>query len=211
MDATLKRIAPLTGIVFVILYVVGMLISMKDSPDFAGDPHKIQAYFQEYDGRIMFGGLLSIISLPFWFLFLGCLRSAMAKAEGGAGRLTATAFGSGVAAAATGAAGTFLGVMGAVRVSNTGKIDVATATVLWDAWQVLAFSATLAILSAFSLAVGVASLRYGAVLPKWLGVVAILLAIVYVIPMISWMALPVGLVSTLIISVLLYRENAGEL
>jgi hypothetical protein len=211
MDATLKRIAPLSGVVFVVLYVAGVLIAMKGSPDFAGDPAAIQTFFENESNRILWGACLAILSLPFWFLFLGNLRSGMAKAEGGAERLSATAFGSGVAAAATGTAGFLVGAMGAMRADDAGKIDAATATVMWDVWQVLAFTATVAVLSAFSLAVGVASLRYGAVIPKWLGVVAILLAIVYLIPPISWAALPVGLLLTLIISVLLFQQRAGEL
>jgi hypothetical protein len=211
MDATLKRYSPLSGVAFAVLYAVATIVGRKDSPDFAGDPASIQAYFEEYHGTIVFGGVLGLISLPFWFLYLGNLRSAIAKVEGGAGRLAATVFGAGVAAGAVGGAGIGLGVMGAYRAGDSGKIDPAVATVMWDASQVLTYTATAAVLSAFALAFGVASFRYGAVIPKWLGAVSVVFAVAFVIPPISWAALLLGVIFTLIVSVLLFQQNAGEL
>jgi hypothetical protein len=210
MDATLKKLGPLTGVVFVVLYVVSSVITMKGSPEFAGKPAEILAYYQGHEHQIMLGGLLDIISTPFWFIFLGCLRSGMGAAEGGAGRLTATAFGAGVAGAAVGVAGTVMNVMAAIR-SGKGTLDASAATVYFDATQVLVYTATAAVLSAFVLALGIASFRYGAIIPKWLGAVSVLLAIAFVIPPISWAALQLGLIIVLWASIVLYRQKAGEL
>jgi hypothetical protein len=211
MDATLKRFSPLSGVVFVALYVAGTIVSMKDSPDFAGDSASIQTYFENQSEWIICGGVLGLIALPFWFLYLGNLRSAIAKAEGGAERLAATVFAAGAAAAAVGGAGLGIGIMGAFRAGDEGTIDPAVATVMWDASQVLTYTATAALLSAFALAFGVASFRYGAVIPKWLGAVSIVFAVLFVIPPISWAALLVGLIFTLIVSVLLFQQRAGEI
>jgi len=210
MDATLKRVSPLSGVIFAALYVAGITIAMKGSPEFVGKPDAIQAYY-EGNENVPMGGFLAVIATPFWFLYLGNLRSAMAKAEGGALRLTSTAFAAGVVAAATGTGGVLLNTVAGIRAGQTGGIDPAVATTLFDATQVLVYTATMAILSAFSLCVGVASLRYGAVVPKWLGVIFIVLAVPMVIPPVSWAVLPVGLLLTVVVSILLYVQKAGEL
>jgi hypothetical protein len=211
MDTTLRRLAPLTGVIFVALYIVGNVLAMKGSPPFVGKPADIQAYYEGDSHRVMLGGLLTIVATPFWLLFLGNLRSAMGAAEGGAGRLTATAFGAGVAGAVASSAGMFLNTVAAIRAGQRGGIDPAVATTLFDATQVLVYSSTMALLSAFALCVGVAAIRYGAVIPKWLGWVFAVLAIPMVFPMISWAVLPLGLLLTVVLSILLYRQRAGEL
>ena len=211
MDATLKRYSPLSGVVFVALYVAATIVGMKDAPGYPGDAASLQAYFEDQSEWIMCGGVLGLLSLPFWFLYLGNLRSAIARAEGGSERLAATVFAAGAAAGAVGGAGIGIGTMGAIRANESGTIDPAVATVMWDTSQVLTYTATAAVLSAFALAFGVASFRYGAVIPKWLGAVSIVFAVLFVIPPISWAALLVGLVFTLIVSVLLFQQKSGEI
>ncbi|HUQ00483.1 MAG TPA: hypothetical protein VM093_08495 [Aeromicrobium sp.] len=212
MDATLRRLSPLSGVIFAVLYFAGLLLAMKGSPEFVGKPADIQSYYEgTTNHHVALGGFIAIVATPFWLLFLGNLRSAMGQAEGGAGRLSATAFGAGVAAAATGTAGMFLNTVAALRGDQTGHINAAVATTLFDATQVLVYSATMALLSAFALCVGVAAVRYGAVVPKWLGFIFIILAIPMVLPMISWAVLPLGLLLTVVLSIALYRQRAGEL
>jgi hypothetical protein len=46
MDQTLKRIAPLTGVGFVVLYVAGALLAFGDAPSLADeDVQEIVAYY----------------------------------------------------------------------------------------------------------------------------------------------------------------------
>jgi len=211
MDAALRKFSPLSGLIFVVLYAAGISLAMKGSPEFVGKPDDIQAYYEGAKNKVMLGGLIGVVATPFWFLFLGNLRSAMGKAEGGAMRLTSTAFAAGAVAAAAGTSGILLNTVGAIRADQNGSIDPAVATALFDGSQVLVYTATMAILAAFALCVGVASLRYGAVIPKWLGVIFIILAVPMVVPPISWMVLPLGLLLTAVLSILLYVQKAGEL
>lgn len=212
MDAALKKFSPLSGLIFVVLYAAGISLAMKGSPEFVGKPDDIQAYYEgAKNHKIMLGGLIGVVATPFWFLFLGNLRSAMAKAEGGAMRLTSTAFAAGAVAAAAGTSGILLNTVGAIRADQNGSIDPAVATALFDGAQVLVYTSTMAILAAFALCVGVASLRYGAVIPKWLGVIFVILAVPMVVPPISWAVLPLGLLLTAVLSILLYVQKAGEL
>lgn len=210
MDATLKKVAPLSGVLFVVLYVASGVVMMKGSPQFAADSGDILAFYDGNADRIMKGALLGILATPLWFLFLGSLRSAMGAAEGGAGRLTATAFGAGVAGATLGAAGTVFNAMASIRADRE-TLTEPMAAVYFDATNVLAYTGAAALLSAFALALGVASLRYGAVLPKWLGIITLVAAVGLVIPPISWAVLQLGLLIVLWASIVLYRQRAGEL
>lgn len=210
MDATLKKVAPLTGVLFVVLYAASTVVMMKGSPPFATDSGDILAFYDGNAHRVMTGAVLGLLAAPLWLLFLGSLRSAMGAAEGGAGRLAATAFGAGVAGGTLGVAGTVFNAMASIR-ADRGNLTEEAATVYFDAAHVLTYSGAGALLSAFALALGVASLRYGAVLPKWLGIITIVVAIGLVIPPISWAVIQFGLLIVLWASIVLYRQRAGEL
>lgn len=210
MDATVKRMAPLAGVAFVALEIVGGLLVMKGSPAFAARPAEISAYFADPTSHLMLGILLFLIATPFWFIYLGCLYGAVKVKEGGVGRLAAMLLATGSTAAALGVAGDVFIAMASIRASG-GTLTPGIATVYFDAANVLGYTGLAVALSAFSLAFGVASFRYGAVVPRWLGAVSIVLAVVYLIPPISWAALYIGLLITAYASVVLYRERAGEL
>jgi hypothetical protein len=67
-------------------------------PVSASDPvGQIADYFTDNQGALRAQGLLFLISAGIFLWFLGSLRSFLMRAEGGAGRLSAVAFGAGVA------------------------------------------------------------------------------------------------------------------
>jgi len=69
MDATLKRVAPLSGVLFVVLYAASTVIAMKGSPSFAADSGDILAFYDGNSHRIMVGAFLDILATPLWFLW----------------------------------------------------------------------------------------------------------------------------------------------
>lgn len=210
MDATMRRYAPLTGIVFVVLYVIGSIVGMSDSPDFAGTSQEITDFYLDKKDEILIATIIAAIATPFYFWFLGCLRSAIARAEGGTTRLASTAFGAGVAAGAAGVSGVMINAMGALRVEEQGTIASATATAYYDIGQILSFAATPALIAAGLAATAVASLRYRAILPAWLAYATLVLALVDVIPPISWIGTLVSVLWVLVVSVLLYTQRVTE-
>ena len=51
-----ERYAPLTGVLFVIFTVAGILIGMSDSPeDFPGASREIVEYYEDDPGKIILG------------------------------------------------------------------------------------------------------------------------------------------------------------
>ena len=210
MDATLRRLAPLSGVAFVALYVLSAVIGLSDSPDFAGPSEEIAQYYIDNNDEILMSTVLAAIATPFFIFFVGCLRTAIARVEGGTTRLATTAFGSAMAAVALGIGGVMVNAMAALRVDEQGEISSEVATAYFDIGQILSFAAVPAAIAAGLAATAVASLRYRAVLPAWLAYLTLVLALVDVIPPISWIGTMVGILWVLVVSVLLYTQGAGE-
>jgi hypothetical protein len=210
MDATLRRLAPLTGIGFVVLSVFAIIIGLSDSPDFAASEREIVDFYADNKDEILIATIAITVSAPFYIWFLGCVRSAIARAEGGTTRLASTAFGAGVASLALWLAGWLINAMGALRLDENDTIGAQTATAYWDIGQILAFAAVGAAAAGLLAATAIASLRYKAILPAWLAYITIVIAIVDVIPFISFIGIFLGLLWILVVSVMLYVQRVGE-
>src|SRR5215216_5049228 len=94
-----ERLAPLTGIVAVILWVVGVIVlfGVADQPDTDAPAADILSYFHDEGTAILAGSFLFMLGALFFIWFVGTLRAALLRAEGGVGRLAATAAGGGLA------------------------------------------------------------------------------------------------------------------
>jgi hypothetical protein len=96
------RIGAASGILAVLLIVgsfVGLIL--PDAPDLDAPGIDWAAYFTDHQSRIQVGVIGLGVGLFFLIWFLGSLRSALARAEGGQGRLASVAFGGGIVAVAT--------------------------------------------------------------------------------------------------------------
>lgn len=209
LDGALKKAAPLTGITFGFLYLLGTYMVLKEAPDFAAKAAEIMPYFADQAANILAGTLLVFISTPFWFSFLGVLHNAVKAKEGPTGRLATTLVASGSAAAAITLVGEACAAAGAIRARN-GTLTSGVATVYFDASYALVYTATAVAVAAFLFALAIASLRYEAVMPKWLGAVSLVLAGVFLIPNVAWIALPIGVLIMIYASIRLYSEQADE-
>jgi hypothetical protein len=94
------RYGAATGIVFLVLVVVGFSLFGSDAPSTDAPGEQWAAWYVEHQDRIQVGLTLVGVSVFFFIWFLGSLRSALAAAEGGTGRLASVAFGGGILAAA---------------------------------------------------------------------------------------------------------------
>jgi hypothetical protein len=210
LDGRLKRAAPLSGMAWAVVFSVYVVLEWVSAPDFGkATPAEIVAYYTHDKASILGGSLLAGVAGLLFLWWAGCLRSAVAAAEGGTARLANVAYGSAVAALAIGLSAPVMNAAGAIRVDQTGTIDPATATAIFDISQIMFGAAEQAAASAMVLATAVAALRYRAVLPRWLALVSLLLAIALLLPAISLVALAVAVVWISILSGLLYVQRAG--
>lgn len=210
MEAALKKSAPITGLTFAILYLLGAYTLANGAPNFGADAGAIVSYFADQSAEINVGALLIFVSSPFWFFFVGTVFAAISKAEGGAGRLGVTAAASAATAAAVSIVGALCASIGAIRGAD-GTLDPGAAMVYFDASTALLYTGTAVAAAAFLFCVALASVRYGVVLPKVLGAASLILAVLFLIPPLSMWALTLGVALMGVASIKLYMDNAGEL
>src|SRR6266566_4583145 len=181
MNNKWERWAMLSGALAVPFWIASVaLISTKVKGD--KGPEILTHYRQHSDG-ILAAGLLWAIGTVLFIWFLGSLRSRYLAAEGGAGRLTALAYGGGLVAAAI---AMLIPVADEVGALNKNDLDASGAAVLHHFSDGF-FVAAEYTLPVFFFAGAILALRYAA-LPKWLGWFSVLIGIVLLIGPIGWAA-----------------------
>jgi hypothetical protein len=133
-DSRWSQWAPIGGIVFVILFVVGMVLF--STPDVDNSADRIRAFYDDKGNRtqLIICGYVLVLSAVFFIWFLASLRARLLEAEGGAGRLTSIVFASGIVFAALliVAAVSFMFVAGEITFGDA-PVDPEIARVLPDA------------------------------------------------------------------------------
>jgi Domain of unknown function (DUF4386) len=180
MSGRIERWAPFAGIVFVVLMVVGsMLVGSVPDPNAA--EQEVAGYLADDSAqmRTIVGAYLWVIGALAFLWFLTRLRSDLSRAEGGSGALTNLAFGAGVAFAAVWmvSATAFASVANAIKLRDAPVSDADLVRVLPPMGRLLlilggGFSGLLLLV-----AVAALILQTG-FLPRWLGWVGIVAAIV---------------------------------
>lgn len=194
--STLERLAPLTGIVFVVLIVISFIVG-GEPPDSDDSTEEVVRFWTENDGEQVASAAIAGWAAVFLVWFGGSVRAALRRAEGEPARLSAIAFG-GFLVLALGILA-FSGFQFAAGETAGDVPDEVTQTLSVlnsDFFIPLAAGNVIALL-----ATGIATVRYGA-LPRWLGWVAIVLGIVSLTPVGFFAFIAAGL-WVLIVSVLL--------
>jgi hypothetical protein len=194
----IDRYAPLTGILAVIGWIIGIL--MLDAVESEETGAAILAAYQNDEGRILGGTVIWLIATALFIWFLGSLRSRLLAAEGADGRLTTIAFAGGVATAICLALMPGADAAGALANED---IDESAALALGSISDGF-FIAAEYLLPLLLIASAIVALRYGA-LPRWLAWIQVIVAIAALIPWIGWAALIFGFpVWVLIVSYVLW-------
>jgi hypothetical protein len=176
--------APLTGVLAVVCWVLGIILLDVTSKD---EGAKLLAAYKGHDGRIWAGGMLWLLGIAFFAWFLGSLRTRLLAAEGPTSRLTSLAFAGGIATAICGAlvpAGD-LGGAGARK-----HIDESAALALHN-MTLGPFVAAEYFCVVLVAATGLLSLRTG-VLPRWFAWISLAAAVGLIIAPIGWAILIFG-------------------
>ena len=196
----LERFAPLTGVLFVVLVIVAVIVG-GETPD-ADDPiAKVVDYWNDNKDQAIVSAIIAAISGAFFLWFAGVLRAVLAAAEGAPARLANTAFGGAV----VGAVG-WLVLIGFTFVAADTAGDVAPEVTQTMSVLQAEFFFPLAVgFAVFLLASGPAIVRSGA-LPSWTGWVALVLGVASLTPA-GFFAIVLMLVWVLAISVMLFQRG----
>lgn len=202
-----ERLAALSGVVAVALWVIGIVI--QESSNLPGDDaggDEVLAWFASEENTILAGGFVFMLGVLFFFVFLAALRVRLLEAEGPVGFLTALVFGAGIAAALS------LLMLPAPDMSGALSNDELTgdaALAVNSLGDMFFLGAELA--SALLIAAAGLIFIRTRVLPAWLGWASLVVALWLLIPPIGWAGLLLGVpLWTILVSVLLWMRPAGE-
>jgi hypothetical protein len=167
-----ERIGALTGVAFLVLAIVGALIAGE--PPSADNPvQEIVDHYSDNETSIYVGSFVLVAAAVLLVFFGAYLRSVLSAAEGSGGILSALTL-VGTAIVAIGIAiDTTISIALVEAVDDIEPAAVQSLQALWDNDFVPFALGTLV----FLIATGLSILRYGA-LPKWLGWVALVLAVI---------------------------------
>jgi hypothetical protein len=182
-------LVPLSGAIFVVLVVVGFLIG--DEPPDANDPvQEIVDFYVDNKDSIEVGAFLVSLGVVFFIFFANYLRSLFRETAASATILV------GASIFAVGAAlDTTILVATAESADDIEPTSVQTLQALWDN-DFIPIAVGLAV---FLLSLAISILRT-AVLPRWLGWVVLVLALLALTPA-GFFAFPLGGLLVLVLSV----------
>jgi hypothetical protein len=192
----MKRWAPLTGVVFVILLVISFILS-GSTPDPDDSAQKVTSFYNKHDTKEIVSAILGAYAALFFVFFVGVWRAALRRTEPEPGTLSTIAFGGGILIAVGGL--TFSALTFTLG-DLADKLDP-TAMQALNALSGDFFFPLAVGIGTFLIASGIATLR-GGPLPKWLGWVGILIGVLAVTP-IGFFAFFASLVWVLVVSIVL--------
>jgi hypothetical protein len=194
------RYAPLSGLLFAVLVVVSIIVSGFDSTSTDDSTVKVIKFWHDNDSQQIASALISALAMVPFLWFLGVLRSVLREAEGGSGRLSATAFAGGIVLVGFALVDSALQFAVADSVGDVPPLVTQSLSVLYNDFF-LGFPVGFGTLM---LATAVVLLRTG-VLPRWLAWFSLLLGIAAFLGPIGFGAFLVFLVWVAIVSVLLFQ------
>jgi hypothetical protein len=89
-NAGLQRWAALAGAAYVVLFVIGIVLTYSGAVDTSSSPAKVIAYYSDsgHRDRVNFGWVLAGLGVFFFLWFLSALRQAVRRLEADDGFLT---------------------------------------------------------------------------------------------------------------------------
>jgi hypothetical protein len=196
------RWTPLTGVLFVVLVLVGGPVLAQSAPGATASSASVISFYSAHRGRERAGAVVIALAFVAFLFFAATLRSRFRRTPGQEG-LSALIL----------AAATVLVVGQSADAGITYAITEAPARLSASAAQVLnllqndlVVTSAIGFLS-FGLAAGITIIR-GADLPTWLGIAAMLIGVLFLTPL-EFVAFLLLLVWIAVVSVMLIRSYRG--
>jgi hypothetical protein len=199
------RLAPLTGIVFVVLLILAFVVVEGETPDIDDSAQKITSFYHDDQGKHIAAVILVALSTIFLTVFAVSLREFLRLPGESDFWPTVALVGGAVAVAGfLVAAGIHFALIdgGDKNISP----DAMVALNALDADDFFGFATPLGIML---LGAGGATLRAGAALPKWMGWAAIVLFVVFFTPA-GFAAFGLTGIWIIIASILMYQRSEAS-
>ena len=207
---TFARIAPLSGLLSVVLLVIAVFVLESANVGDDATAEEIRQYFEDETAAIFIGTTIFWLGLAALMWFLGYLRDRYVRAEGGTAQVSSLAFASGIGMVLLIFAGTAPLLSGAILADESDRtFSAATAETLYSIGDGFFTAAEFSWL-VFMVATAVLILRRR-FLPTWIAWLSIAMAIVLAVPPIGWAAVIFGTpIWVLIVSLTLYLRGRDE-
>ncbi|MGH2989582.1 MAG: hypothetical protein ACRDMA_06905 [Solirubrobacterales bacterium] len=204
MGSNRNWLGPATGLAFFVLAIVAFAIS-GEPPDPTDDSAEeiVEFYVDNESSQVVSAGLVAIGATLFVF-FGGYLRRLLRDAEGEGGFLSAVAFAGTIVFAVGVAIDSTLTFSLAMTADDIEPGAVQALSALWNN-DFVPFAVGIQI---FMLALGISVVRHGA-LPRWIGWVAIVLALIAITPIGFVAFLATGLLVAIISVILMIRARTA--
>jgi hypothetical protein len=197
------RYVALTGVVWAVLAIAGVFASGGETPNADASPAKVITYYESHSSEIKASAVLFTLAFLFFLLFCGTLRAFLRRNPANEPLATLMLVAAAVITVSAGiGGGVELGIA-----DNIHRLAPAAAQAL----NVVNNEVFLPVLVAgfvFGLCSGLAILR-GSLLPRWLGWVALVMAVVFVIPPVVFVGLLLLVLWSLVVSVLMFLRYEG--
>ena len=200
MPSSLRRLAPLSGIVFAALLVV--TFATPSTPGVHDTGAQVINHYNDHHSAHLIGDLTGGVGVVFFLFFVTSLRSFFKDKEGADG-LSMAAFAGGILIAVGGAIFTSLDV---ALIDARHDITPQAAQALNVLSNDFFFPFEIGLV-VFALSIGLAIIASGA-LPKWLGWVMVVIGIVAFTP-VGFFGFFVVLLWAVIVAILIYRRSGA--
>jgi hypothetical protein len=194
-------LAPLTGILFVVLTVVSLIIA-GEPPDGDASAEEAVEFWVDNDTALMFGSVLEALGAVALIFFAASLRRSLHRGDASTGLLSTAAFGGGIVAAAG------IGVDATLRFAAAdlaGDVEPIVIQTLNGLWANFFFPMVIG-LATLILATSLAALQ-SHVIPLWMAIVGFVVSVALFTPA-GFVAFVVGGLWVIVLSVLLWRREA---
>jgi hypothetical protein len=197
-----SRLAPLSGIAFVVLLILGVVVISGNTPSIDDPASKVASYYGDHKDREMLAVIVIAVSALALTVFTVCLRNFLQEGAVGQSVWPTVALIGGVVSVA----GVFFA--GAVHLALvnggdkhiSGEAMVAVNAI--DSDSLLAFLVPLGIML---IGVAGATLPGGGAFPKWVGWVSLVIGVVFFTP-IFWISMLLTFIWIIVASIVMFRR-----
>jgi len=199
-NQNVQRLAPLTGVLFVVLVFVSFFVQ-GEPPSADEGPRKVAEWYIDHEGQTIFGALLAGLGAVALLFFAATVRRAMRRGEQAMGVLSMAALAGGAVAATGIATDSALRFALADQADDISPVAVQALHGFWEAF----FFPMVVGLGTLILALSLAALRTR-LIPIWLAWIGIVLFVVFFTPA-GFVAFLASALWTIAVSVLLWRQE----
>ena len=205
-----RRATGLAGLGVVVLFGVGNALWALEQPDAGASARAIIAFYTNTSTRIVIGASLSLLAGALFVFFASGVRAMLREHESD-DLLATTAFGGALLLVAAGLGAETINMVGALRAGD-GQLTPALGRALFEISYVLGYNGAgvgVGILVVATAAVALRAAGPGALMPRWLAIVALLVGVAFITPLCRVLLGP-SILLLAVVSVQLLRASPPE-